>query len=103
MILTRVNSVLFSHVLVFNANVKRNVKKKIKEQVTIHPYVVYYRKDNETNNHNFLIVSGYDTHDAIAVNIGNISFDTSTGKAYQKEQNDSAFRLKKAITIKNTR
>lgn len=41
------------------------------DQVTIHPYVVYYRRDNELKHHNLAIVSECNKHDSTAVNLFN--------------------------------
>lgn len=42
-----------------------------KEAVTIHPYVIYYKKENKTAHHNFVIISEANKHNATAVNLFN--------------------------------
>lgn len=41
------------------------------EAVTIHPYVIYYKKENKICHHNFVIISEANKHDSTAVNIFN--------------------------------
>lgn len=42
-----------------------------KKQVTLHPYVIYYRKNNKQIHHSFVIISECNKHDSVAVNLYN--------------------------------
>ena len=38
------------------------------KQVTLHPYVIYFKKNDKTMHHSFVMVSECNKHDSVAVN-----------------------------------
>lgn len=43
----------------------------VNSQVTLHPYVIYYRKNGKLKHENFVVVSEHDKHDAMTVHLFN--------------------------------
>lgn len=41
------------------------------KQVTLHPYVIYWKENDKTMHHNFVIISECNKHDSVAVNLYN--------------------------------